>query len=237
MNKKTVAIVGCSYTHYKDSNSLFGTYPYFLAKNYPKYDIIDLSVPGGSNDSAYLRLQWYEQRYGKVIDKVIMQITHLYRTFIHSKAEIHKMQLKNMDLFDEIYSKDNYFYTNGFIDRNIGMHMSMNSSEPKLEWINKHFNKSFKKSKETELATWKSQWQTKQAVDLINATYDTVFFDWHEHVGNNVKFMPYRRNILHLGSVETLLGSEYFEKHGKRITYHFGKTEQKLIAKHLESSI
>ena len=231
-----IAIIGCSYTHYKDSNSLFGTYPYFLSKKYPEHDIVDLSVPGGSNDSAFMRLQWYEQRYGKTVDKVVMQITHLYRTFIHSKAEMYKMQFSNIDLFNEIYSKDNYFYTDGVIDRNIGMHMSMNSSELKLEWINKHFNRSFRESKEIELATWKSQWQTKQVVDLINATYDAVFFNWNEHIGKNMKFMPYKKNILQLGSVEKLLGTDYFERIGKPVTYHFGKLEQEIILDHLIES-
>lgn len=225
-----IAIVGCSYTHYKDSDSLFGTYPYFLSKSFPNYNIVDLSTPGGSNDSAYLRLQWYEQRYGKVIDKVIMQVTHLYRTFIHSKAEVKSIQLKDIDLFDEIDTKDNYFYTNGSVNKIVGRHMSMNSSEPNLKWIDNHFGKNFKQSKEIELATWKSQWQTKQSVDLINATYDSIFFDWHNSTKYNMSFMPYRKDVLHLGSVEDLLGTDYFEKHGKEITYHFGKVEQKQIA-------
>ena len=102
--------------------------------------------------------------------------------------------------------------------------------------MNTSFDKSFKKSKETELATWKSPWQTKQSIDLINATYETVFFYWHEHVMKNVELMPCRGNILQIGSVENLLGSEYFEEHGKPITYHFGKLEQEIISKHIIES-
>jgi len=230
MNKKNLAIIGCSYTNHRDSNSLFNTYPALIAKHFPDYFVIDLSVPGSSNCTAYLRLKWYEERYNTKIDKVIFQITHLYRTFLHSKTPAYNMQLGNINLFEETYVKDNYFYSNGVLDNKNGMHFSLNSSDPKIKWIYKYFPWYFKKAKDLELGTtWKSHWETLQMINLIDRAYDTVFFHWHNRVKQDLDSFASKGNYTYAGCVEEWLGADYFETHGKAITYHFGAPEQHII--------
>ena len=65
-----LAIIGCSYTHWYDSNALLQTYPYLIAKNFPNYKVYDLSIPGGGNSSAFLRCKFVEDYYGIKLDKV-----------------------------------------------------------------------------------------------------------------------------------------------------------------------
>ena len=238
MNKKNIAVIGCSYSNYRDSNALFETYPALIANYFPEHFVIDLTLPGGSNSSAYLRLKWYEERYNTKIDKVIFQITHLYRTFVYAKTPIYDIQLTNTNLFTESYTKDNYFYTDGLIDKKIGMHISLNSSDPKMKWIHKHFPKFFLEVKELEMsATWKSHWETRQMIDLIDMAYDTVFFYWHTYVRRDLDLLTCKDDKTYAGSVEEWLGTKYFEKQGKLITYHFGAPEQQIIFEKLKPYI
>jgi len=80
---KNLVILGCSYTHWWDGKCFNKSYPALIARDYPEYHVWDMSEPGGSNDTIYLRLRFLERHYNVVPDKIIIQWTTLSRTNIN----------------------------------------------------------------------------------------------------------------------------------------------------------
>ena len=66
-SKPYLGIVGCSYSHWFYGDCELKSYPALIAKKFPQYNVIDLSIISGSNESAFFRLHNFEQKYDQNI--------------------------------------------------------------------------------------------------------------------------------------------------------------------------
>jgi len=199
--KPNLAVVGCSYSHYADGNCLFKSYPAYIAENFPDWNVVDLSSPGSSNDSAYLRLFNFEHNYKIKFDKVIFQITHFDRLIYFNRYS-------NLDqnLWTHVV-KNNYFYTENDGQFYENSYLTMSSTiglpdRPPGNW-NEYRRKKISKwigLKEKyivkcimgEFLSNKSIWHCQKEINLINATYgsnNVLVYSWHKGIdkGKNLK--------------------------------------------------
>lgn len=114
MNKK-IFIVGCSYSHHDVYVRTDETWPALLQEK-TNHTIINCSIPGTSNNSYFYRLKEIENKFGTP-DKVIVQMTGLYRYFVHTKRtniqDIGQYQTRDYyyDLHKETIKDSGYFIT------------------------------------------------------------------------------------------------------------------------------
>ena len=207
--RKNLVIVGCSYSHWYDSNALLQSYPALIAQDFKDYDVYDVSVGGSSNTTAYLRCKSVEDRYNIKIDKVIFQITHFSRLFIYTDD----FWLDDCsDLFVENFVKDNYYYTSGHINPKFGFHVTSNIKNKQQMLNDKYGTKTSKKFIEKEIVSWRGKWETLQQIELINSMYDTKFFSWFDYKNHALDEMLANKSCI--GHIEDLMGSrEIFQKH------------------------
>jgi len=219
---KNLAVIGCSYTHWQDSNNLFDTYPFYISEYFKDYNVYDLSHPGGGNSTAYLRLKWLENYYNITIDKVLFQITHFYRLFIHSN-ERYLLELKE-PLFEKIfYLKNNYWYTSGIFNKYYGFHVTPSLRKGKiLEVENRYKIDNCYKVIAEDLLSWRGEWETQQQIDLLDSKYDCKFLSWYCKDDNHLQKIM-KNNNNYLGRACEYMGKETFENLGKENEFHFGK--------------
>tara|TARA_Y100000114_G_scaffold126542_1_gene122960 strand:+ start:491 stop:1201 length:711 start_codon:yes stop_codon:yes gene_type:complete len=205
---KHLAIVGCSYTHWHDCNGLFQTYPALIAAENLNYTVYDVSVPGGSNSTAFMRCKFVEDYYNVRLDKVIFQLTHYPRLFVHSNTEDIIILPK---LFKNILHKNNYKYTSGHFANNVGFNITTNFTDGKIECItNKYGTKKAKNFILKDITSWRPRWETRQQIELLAAAYDTAFMTWHDYCLHEIQTILDSKNFL--GNVVDMLGLQSFRK-------------------------
>lgn len=191
--KPNLAVVGCSYSHWADGDCMFKSYPAYIAENYPNWNVVDLSSPGSSNDSAYLRLFNFEHNYKIKFDKVIFQVTHFNRLLYFNRYNHHAQSL-----WTHIF-KNNYFYTEGsgeFYENSyitmcstIGLSGEWNKYRRSLmaKWIGLK-EKWIVKFLEGEFLSNKAIWHCQKEIDLINSVYglnNVLVYSWHQGIDNS----------------------------------------------------
>lgn len=252
--KKNLAIVGCSYTHYYDGNCLFESYPALVAKQYKDYNVIDLSVPGGTNDSVYYRIRSFEKEYNIKFDKVIFQITH-YNRFLYMP----KYDWKKHNIYREVMQKENYIYTDGEYDDQDWINVTVGFLEQdNSQYYNKQYYDETLKRIQSLTKVHRKSWQSyvmhymesdvlvlilQKEIDLVNAVYgeeNVLFFSWHAAIdttkdNNSVIMLELPKN--YVGSVEKMLGENLFYKAGVDDAPHYDNKGMMLVFKKLKPSL
>jgi len=248
-SKPIIAVVGCSYSHWDDGECFLESYPALIAKNYPDYNVVDLSAPGSSNDSAYMRLFHFEHLTGYKINKVLFQLTHFGRELV-----FFDWRVKNFNLWKEgYYAKDNYVYTKGDFSDDVNLVTATIAfdhpwSERTRKLLSKHF-----KLKESMLTRFfitkflndESVWKLQKEIDLVNGHYgknNVLLYSWHRNLDTTTKTA--RKDLKvpampdnYAGSVEEWIGFKRFNKLGVDDAPHYDGRGHQIVYKHLEPMI
>lgn len=199
--RKNLVIIGCSYSHWHDSKALYESYPALIAQDFNDYDVYDLSVGGGGNSTAYMRCKNVEDKYKIKIDKVIFQITHYSRLFIHTD----KSPGDYSSLFIECGKKDNYFYTSGRLNPEFGFNVTSNLESKEHQLENRYHSKTCKKFIEKEITSWRGEWETSQQIELLHSIYDAKFFSWFDYKNHALDKMLTNKSCI--GHILDFMGS------------------------------
>lgn len=248
MSKPFLGVVGCSYTHWADGECFGHNYPAFVAKDHPEYNVIDLSAPGSSNDSAYFRLFHFEKLLNIKFAKVIFQITHFGRELVFGDWDWNALELWR----EGLYVNDNLVYTKGeFVD---SLNVITATIEDKHAWSkhNRQWLQKFFMLRESMLASYYTQkfttdemvWKVQKEINLINAMYgidNVLIFPWHRNIDST---NPSRRKNLKIflpdniqPSIEELLGHKRFRKLGIDDAPHYNARGQAEVYRVLEPRI
>lgn len=215
--KKYMAFLGCSYSNWDDGNCFYYSYPALVSKEFNNYNIVDMSIPGSSNDTLFLRLKYYEDNNKIKFDKIIVQITHLPRTFIMFKENI-DFNLDNILL--DFSNKDNYYYTdtgwNINIMDSIGISsLSKGNSKNRVTRLEKFFGEPRELLDgvfSRDFSSWKYTWNLIEQIELLNFKYgreNVLFFSWH--TPDNALYTTYLCKLTnYLGSIQEAFGNEKF---------------------------
>ena len=190
-SKPYLGVVGCSYSHWSFDNCLGESYPGLIAKNYPDYNVVDLSIISGGNDSAFFRLHTFEKQNNIKFTKIIFQLTHFYRELIfldYNKDDI---------LWEDPGTKENYFYTKGRWSKhgNFPYVFGPNNDRPfsgRLLAIRNELTDYFG-IKITDLYRYyvnkmgsnQPLWICEKEIDHINSHYgidNVLIFAWHKNI-------------------------------------------------------
>jgi hypothetical protein len=235
---KNLAIVGCSYSHWKDGDCLNESYPAIIAQRFPNYNVIDLSMCGDSNEAAYYKIKKAEEFFGIKFDKIIWQITHFYRKFYLTEG------YSNYQPFNFI-QKGNYTYTKGEYENQwdqtyfIPLHSWM-AKDVKYHWASK-----FMKMIENKLGLNKKNifyilenhsghWHVQKTIDLLNARYgkeNVLMFGWHKnfHYDSNRDKLKMEENFI--GCIEDHIGTDRFWRLGVDDAPHYNAKGHKHVWK------
>jgi len=247
-NKKSIGIIGCSYTHWHDGNCELESYPALIAKKYNEYNVVDLSMPGSSNDSAYIRLRSFEKLHNIKFDKVIFQITH-YGRFLHMP----QYNVKNTDIFREYRQLKNYIYTDGnWKDENWDTITSSYLISPslifkvwyreRLDFLSNHF-----RIKVKDLQKWLYHYLESDMLSLvlekemhvINGIYgkdNVLLFSWHAGIDSSdlTSFEKCDFPENYIGSMAEMIGPKTFFKLGIDDAPHYDRIGNGIVFKHLK---
>lgn len=242
---KYLAIVGCSYSHWSDGNCCHQSYPFLIAEQFLDYEIVDLSIPGSSNNSAYLRIKAWQDFHKIKFDKIIFQITHTVRDFVLLKDNIN---FKIDNLFTDIQKYKNCSYTSGHYNNNIIQNITLGTFEKNknlfgnLEKFYNLENKIIKKIYHAKFASALNMWDLEQQIDLLNGIYgknNVLLFSWHKnfditHYNINDKIdLP--KNFI--GSLENYLGTKLFFQLGIDNSPHYSNLGHKKVFNFLQDSL
>lgn len=247
-NKKSIAILGCSYTHWHDGNCELESYPALIAKKYKNYNVVDLSIPGGSNDSAYLRLQSFQKMHNMKFDKVIFQITH-YGRFLHMPH----YDWWNIDIINQYYQHENYIYSDGKWKHPKWDNVTASYFAPRqkdwykqrLRSLANYFGISIR-----DYQKWLYQYLEsdtlalvlEKEIYLLNGTYgkeNVLMFSWHAGIDSNDPISKDKCNFPenYIGSISDMLGYKLFRKLGVDDAPHYDNKGMMLVFKQLKPSL
>lgn len=217
LNKKlkNVAVIGCSYTNWRDGDCLLQSYPALIANDFPEYNVIDLSICGDSNATVYYKIKQAEKQLKIKFDKIICQITHVWRMCYFNQEYL------EYNPFDFL-KKKNYIYTFGEYQGNftqkqmIPLQPWMLENKQKKTWqkqVIKNIAMNFgidPRSIFSILENHFNHWHLQETVDLINCVYGTdnvLMFSWHKDKDLNT--ISFENN--YIGAVQTWLDNKFFE--------------------------
>lgn len=247
--KPIIAVVGCSYSHWDDTECFLESYPALIAKNYPDYNVVDLSSPGSSNDSAYIRLFHFEKTTGYKIKKVLFQLTHFGRELVFFDWNI-----KSFDLWHEgYYVQNNYLYTKGDFCDNLCIVTATIGSKHRWSRRMRSELAKFFGLKEGILTSYYLQkfttdqnvWKLQREIDLINGHYginNVLVYSWHRNLDTTSITTPKDLKIPvlphnYIGSVEEWIGNKRFWKLKEDDAPHYGARGHQVVFKQLEPRI
>lgn len=246
-SKPFLAIIGCSYTHWSDSNCLGYSYPALIAKDYPHYNVVDLSCPGSSNDSAYLRLFQFEKSKKIKFSKVIFQVTHFGRELaFNSNWNWRKIKIWE----NGFYIQDNLIYTDGdYVEslRTMTAHLDDAHKKLSLEWLQNFFflpQRVLIKYYQKKIDTDQMIWLLQKEINLINSVYgvdNVLIFPWHRNINStplyqskDLQIYPSKNMI---ESIEELLGYDVFFNLGIDNAPHYDSNGHAKVYNTLSSHI
>ena len=198
-SKPYLGVVGCSYSHWSFDNCLGETYPGLIAKNYPDYNVVDLSIISAGNDSAFFRLHTFEKQNNIKFTKIIFQLTHFFRELIflgYNKDDI---------LWKDPGIKENLFYTKGRWSKHGNFDVKQIKGSPPYKPFQGRDTFSGKEGasrneladyfdiKSTDLYKYyinkmgsnQPLWITEKEIDHINSHYgidNVLIFAWHKKI-------------------------------------------------------
>lgn len=240
LNKKlkNVAVIGCSYTNWRDGDCLLQSYPALIANDFPEYNVIDLSICGDSNSTVYYKIKQAEKQLKIKFDKIIWQITHVWRMCYFNQEYL------KYNPFDFL-KKKNYIYTFGEYQGNFTQKQMvplqpwmLGSTElSKGSWakeVMKNIKMNFgldEKSIFSIIENYHNHWHLQETVDLLNAVYGTdnvLMFSWHNH--NELNTISFENN--YIGTAQEWVGDKFFEI-GVDNAPHYNDAGHRLIYKNI----
>lgn len=238
-----LGIIGCSYTHWADGDCLGKSYPGLIAKNFPDYNVVDLSIISASNDSAFLRLHNFEKQHNIKFTKIIWQLTHFNRELIFLDYNT------NENIFADIQQSKNYYHTSGRFSRHINftIHGRMHDAVDKLSDYF-HIKKiDLYKYYVNKFGSNQNVWILQKEIDHVNSHYgknNVLMFAWHKKIdrvysGTNLSRWKWQTALStnksdtaddveidlptnYIGSIEHMLGSDTFFELGIDNAPHYG---------------
>ncbi len=198
-SKPYLGVVGCSYSHWSFDNCLGESYPGLIAKNYPDYNVVDLSIISAGNDSAFFRLHTFEKQNNIKFTKIIFQLTHFYRELIfldYNKDDI---------LWKDPGIKENLFYTKGRWSKHGNFDVKQINGSPPYkpfddrdtfsgrEGVSRNELADYFDIKSTDLYKYyinkmgsnQPLWICEKEIDHINSHYgidNVLIFGWHRKI-------------------------------------------------------
>ena len=237
LNKKlkNVAVIGCSYTNWRDGDCLLKSYPALIANDFPAYNVIDLSICGDSNATVYYKIKQAEKQFKIKFDKIIWQITHVWRMCYFNKGYF------EYNPFDFL-KKKNYIYTFGEYQGNFTQKqmvplqpwMLTNKEKSWEEDVIKNIKMNFgldQKSIFAIIENYHNHWNLQETVDLLNSVYGTdnvIMFSWHK--SDDLTTISFENN--YIGAVQEWLGDKFF-KIGVDNAPHYNDAGHRLIYKNI----
>ncbi len=242
---KNLLILGCSYSHWWDGKCFGKSYPALIAQNYPNYHVYDMSEPGGSNDTLYLRLKFLKEEFGVIPDKILIQFTHLSRTNLNLRYPVKPARVSYETLNNYTYHLENDWPDHSLTitpslirpDTN-SYHMKLLRRLNKITLVNINLLRMF--------YTWyvyseTNFWNIQKEIDLVNYAYGTqniLSFDWVGHYSPGVHSHISIPNK-HLGSISyAFRKKDKFMSLGVDDAPHYGEEGQaevyKWLSPHLE---
>ena len=253
-SKPYIGIIGCSYTHWsdpkstweqirhrvyseEDSNSsdcLGESYPAIIAKQFPNYNVVDLSIVSSGNDSVFFRLHNFETQYNIKFSKIIWQLTHFNRELVFFDYNI------NENIFSNIQQYKNYYFTSGRFNKHINftiMSRQHGGLHDHMDELNKYFqiNKiDLYKYYVNKFGSNQNVWILQKEIDHVNSHYgknNVLIFAWHKkidrgYIGTNFTRLTDDVEIdmpsNYIGSIEHMLGTDTFFELGIDHAPHFG---------------
>lgn len=246
-SKPYLGIIGCSYTHWDYGDCVGQTYPALIAKQFPNYNVVDLSIPGSGNDSAFLRLNNFERIHKIKFSKVVWQLTHFFRELVI--IDYHKDE----NIFKDIQQETNYFFTSGHFCKHINLSIGFDQVSDSMDKMHDYFD-----IKKTDLYKYyvnksssnQSVWLLQKEIDHVNSHYgpqNVLIFSWHDKIdldstdknyfaykwqkalGNTIGNKSNRISDVeidipsnYIGSIEDMLGPDTFWKLGIDDAPHYG---------------
>lgn len=240
LNKKlkNLAIVGCSYTNWRDGDCLLQSYPALIANNFPEYNVIDLSICGDSNATVYYKIKQAEKQLKIKFDKIIWQITHVWRMCYFNQEYL------EYNPFDFL-KKKNYIYTFGEYQGNFTqkqmvplqvwmLGVTESSKESWAKQVMKNIKMNFgldEKSIFAIIENYHNHWHLQETVDLLNSVYGTdnvLMFSWHNH--DELNTINFENN--YIGTAQEWVGDKFF-KIGVDNAPHYNAAGHRLIYKNI----
>ena len=238
LNKKlkNVAVIGCSYTNWRDGDCLLQSYPALIANDFPEYNVIDLSICGDSNSTVYYKIKQAEKQLKIKFDKIIWQITHVWRMCYFNQEYL------EYNPFDFL-KKKNYIYTFGEYQGNFTQKQMVplqvwmlgsteSSKDSRAKEVMKNIKMNFgldEKSIFTIIENYHNHWHLQETVDLLNSVYGTdnvLMFSWHNH--DELNTISFENN--YIGTAQEWVGDKFF-KIGVDNAPHYNDAGHKLIYK------
>ena len=237
---KYLAVIGCSYTNWQEHNCWYESYPALISKEFDNYFVVDLSIPGGSNNSAYFRLKSFEEFYRIKFDKIIFQLTHKRRDTLFFNEEL---EINQVNSFDSMQMQNNYIGIKGGFNRKVVDTVTANVfiDEPdntdRWKNIKKYFNiksSSIRSVFNSLMISSKGIWETQQQIDLINAVYgkqNVLQFSWFKNLEapgiNSSSGINYPENFI--GSIQEAFGDDKFYMLSPDSDVHYGPAGHKEV--------
>lgn len=246
-SKPYLGIVGCSYSHWFYGDCELKSYPALIAKKFPQYNIIDLSIISGSNESAFFRLHNFEQKYKIKFSKIVWQLTHFCR-------ELVMIDYKNNDfVLQDIKEHGNYFYTEGHYEKHYNFAINIEHVKDNMNKLVEYFD-----IKKTDLykyyvnkfASNQHVWLLQKEIDHINSHYgekNVLIFSWHTKIdlestsknffaydwetglghavgnkSNETQDLEFELPKNYIGAIQDMFGNDKFWKLGVDDSPHYG---------------
>lgn len=260
-SKPYLGIVGCSYTHWLEGNCLGESYPAIIAKQFPNYNIVDLSIMGSSNESVFLRLYNFERIHKIKFSKILWQLTHFFRELIIMDYN------RNENIFKDIQKVENYCCTSGYFSKHITF-LVAGFKDSNMAIMSDYFD-----IKETDLykyyvnksASNQGVWLLQKEIALINSHYgrdNVLIFAWHKNIdldSTSKNYFAYKWNRSlgnatgdrsntardleidlpknYVGSMQDMLGHDQFWKLGVDDAPHYGSNGHNKVFEALEPNV
>ena len=189
-SKPYLGIVGDSATHWFHGDCLGESYPALIAKHFPNYNVVDLSIVGSGNDSAFFRLHKFEKQYNIKFTKIIYQLTHFYRELIFIDYN------KDEFIWNNISNKENYYYTQGKWEKHANFEVQQNKMDRQFsggDGVSRSSLAEYFDVKSTELYKYYVNrmssnlpiWLCEKEIDHINSHYgidNVLIFAWYSKI-------------------------------------------------------
>ena len=260
-SKPYLGIVGCSYTHWFNGDCLGESYPAIIAKQFPNYNVIDLSIMGSSNESVFLRLYNFERIHKIKFSKILWQLTHFFRELIIMDYD------RDENIFEDTQKVENYCSTSGHFSKHITFSIT-GFKHSNMAIMSDYFD-----IKETDLykyyvnksASNQGVWLLQKEIALINSHYgrhNVLIFAWHKNIdldSTSKNYFAYKWNKSlgntigdrsntaqdleidlpknYVGSVQDMLGHDQFWKLGVDDAPHYGSKGHNKVFEALEPNV